>query len=129
MSEKDDRQKESAASGPMAMGMGMAKKMMAQRETSEGKPPMEKMMSMCAGVLNAIRETNALAVYGTPDLRASFSEWLGTVEEKALAAIKDGDKDAVALASVLGTSEEGARYVLMQLAAKGKITLTARING
>ncbi len=130
MTEKDQNQEQSKSTGgpesPMEMGMGMAKKMMAQMGqggnpmemmhkmmsqmgTSEGKPPMEMMMGMCSGMLNAIRETNALAVHGTPELRAAFTEWLGTVEEKALAALKEGEKDAAALGAAVGISEESAR--------------------
>ena len=138
---------EDVETNPMTMGMGMAKKMMsqmgqggspvemmqkmmAQMSTGEGKPPMEKVMGMCMGMcsemLNAIRETNALAVHGTPELRAAFTEWLGAVEEKALAALKEGEKDAAALGAALGTSEESARYVLTHLAASGRITLVGR---
>ena len=101
-----------------------------QMGASEGKPPMEKMMGMCMGmwseILAAIRETNAQAVHATPELRAAFTEWLAAVEEKALAALQEGDKDAAALGAALGTSEESARYVLMQLAARGRITLVGR---
>ena len=130
-------------SGPMGMAekmmglmgqgggpMEMMHKMMSQMGASEGKPPMEKMMGMCMGmwseILAAIRETNALAVHATPELRAAFTEWLAAVEEKALAALQEGDKDAAALGAALGTSEESARYVLMQLAARGRITLVGR---
>ncbi len=148
MTEKDQNQKQpkTKSGGEIPMAMGMAKKMMAQMGhganpmemmqkmmgqmgASEGKPPMEMMgigMGMCAGMLNAIRETNTLAVHATPELQAAFIEWLGTVEEKALAALKDGEKDAAALGAALGLSEESARYVLIQLSATGRITLVGK---
>ncbi len=83
-------------------------------------------MGMCSEMLNAIRETNALAVHGTSELRAAFTEWLERAEEKALAALKEGEKDAAALGAALGASEESARYVLTQLAANGRFTLVGR---
>ena len=132
--------------GPMAMGMGMAKKMMAQMgqggpmemmqkmmaqmSHGEGKPPMEKMMGMCMGMcaemLTGLRQTNALAVFATPELQHVFGEWLKDLETKAEAAIAQGEKDAAALASALNLSEDSARYVLARLAASGKVTLVAR---
>lgn len=141
-----DKQDEKASQakgpeGPMAMGMGMAKKMMsqigqggspfemvqkmmAQMAQGDTKPPMEKMMGMCMGMcsemLNAIRQTNALAVHGTPELHAAFTDWLKRYEEKALVALNEGEKDATALAAVLNVSEESARYVLAQPSASWK---------
>ena len=87
---------------------------MMQRMMGQGGNPMEmmpKMMGMCFEMFNAMRETN---------------EWLGQVEEKALAALKEGEKDAAALGAVLGISEERARHLLAGLAASGKITLAGR---
>ncbi len=83
-------------------------------------------MGMCSEMLNAIRETNALAVHATPELRSAFAEWLSGVEAKALAAMKEGEKDAASLGAALGLSEESARYVLTRLAAAGKIALVGR---
>ncbi len=117
---------EGGPSGPMAMGMNMAKKMMsqmgqggspfemvqkmmAQMSTSEGKPPMEKMMGMCMGMcgemLSAIRATNALAVSTTPELQNAFAEWLKDTEEEALKLIANGTTDSTALAGALKLSE------------------------
>ncbi|MDA8233099.1 MAG: hypothetical protein M0006_17350 [Magnetospirillum sp.] len=133
--------------GPMAMGMGMAKKMMAQMgqgggpmemmqkmmaqmSHGEGKPPMEKMMGMCMGMcaemLTGLRQTNALAVFATPELQHAFGEWLKDLESKAEAAVAQGEKDAAALASALNITEDSARYVLARLAASGKVMLVAR---
>jgi hypothetical protein len=76
----------------MAMGMEMARKMMGQMgkggpgrmammqemmakmgHGAEGGPQMPPMMQMCMGMcaemLGAIRETNALAVFATPELQ------------------------------------------------------------
>jgi len=134
-------------SSPMAMGMTMAKKMMsqmgaggnpmemmqkmmAQMRQSEDKPPMEKMMGMCMGMcaemLTAIRQTNALAVHATPELQQAFGDWLKEVERKAEVAISQGEKEAGAIASELNITEESARYILNRLAQQRKITLSAK---
>ena len=72
----------------------MMQKMMAQMSPGEGKPPMEKMMGMCMGMcaemLTALKHTNALAVFGTPELHASFTDWLKAHEDKALAVLTRG---------------------------------------
>lgn len=135
---------ESAESTPMAMGMGMAKKMMsqmggspmemmqkmmAQMSAAEGKPPMEKMMGMCMGMcgemLSAIRNTTALAVSATPELQRVFEEWLQTAEAKTMELIREGTTDTAALANALKVREESARYILGRLAEQGKIKLYA----
>ena len=134
-------------SSPMAMGMTMAKKMMsqmgaggspmemmqkmmAQMRQSEDKPTMEKMMGMCMGMcaemLTAIRQTNALAVHATPQLQQLFGDWLKEIEKKAEAAISQGEKEAGAIASKLNITEDSARYILNRLAQQGKITLSAK---
>jgi hypothetical protein len=147
--ETDSQAKGAGGDSPMAMGMGMAKKMMAQMgqgsamemmqkmmaqmKQGEGKPPMEKMMGMCMGMcaemLNALKQTNALAVFSTPELHAAFADWLKGYEDKALAELRQEEKDTAGLASALQVGEESARYILCRLASSGKITLTAKING
>jgi hypothetical protein len=128
----------------MAMGMGMAKKMMAQMGAGGspmemmqkmmgkmteggGKPPMEKMMGMCAEMLCAIKQTNALAVQATPEFQEIFSEWLKVTEDKVLDLITKNTTDAAAIAAALKLSEASVRYVLIRLAEAGKITLSATV--
>jgi len=64
--------------------MEMMQKTMAQMSEGAKPPSMDKMMGVCMGMcsemLNAIHQTNALAVYGTPELRAAFTEWLSAIE-------------------------------------------------
>jgi hypothetical protein len=128
----------------MAMGIAMAKrmmggrgrpmemmqKMMAQMGEGGGAPQMPQMMQMCMGMcsemLSAIRETTAMAAFATPELRLAFGEWLSALETRAEAALAEGEKDTVALATALGVDEDSARYVLGRLAADGKVTLIAR---
>jgi hypothetical protein len=148
--EKQDKQEnpsKGTEGGPMAMGMAMAKKMMSQmgrggspmemmqkmmaQMGEAGKPPpMDKMMGMCMGMcsemLNAIRQTNALAVHATPELQHAFADWLKELEGKALAAIGEGEKDATALATALKIGEDSAHYLLTHLAAREAITLTGK---
>lgn len=135
------------ASGPMATGMNMAKKMMSQMGHGgspfemmqkmmsqmghgEGKPPMEKMMGMCMGMcsemLNAIRQTNALAVHATPELQKIFSDWMKRLEAKAVEIVAKGESDSATLAAALDVSEDTANYILGRLAAAGKVTLAAK---
>lgn len=148
---KDQSQKQtkgaSGAESPMAMGMGMPKKMMAQmgqggspfemmqkmmaQMSEAGKPPaMDKMMGMCMGMcsemLSAIRQTNALAVHATPELEQAFGEWLKGLDGKAEALIATGPRDAAALAKALNVTEASANYLLARLAKQGKITLVAQ---
>ena len=103
----------------VAVGMAIAKKMM-------GASPMAKMMGMCAEMLTMMRQTNALAVFATPEIQQVFAEWLNQLEDKATGLLVEGDRDAAALARALGVSEDSARYVLARLAASGKIALSGR---
>ncbi len=144
--DKQEKPAKGAEGGPMAMGMSMAKKMMSQmgqggspmemmqkmmaQMGEGGKPPMDKMMGMCMGMcsemLNAIRQTNSLAVHASPELQHAFADWLKELEGKALAAIGGGEKDAAALAAALKIGEDSARYVLTHLAAREAISLIGK---
>lgn len=140
---------EQAESNPMAMGTGMAKKMMsqmgqggspmemmqkmmAQMSAGEGKPPMEKMMGMCMGMcgemLNAIKQTNALAVHATPELEQAFGEWLKRLEDEALGVLATGTTDVAGVAKALKMSEASALYLLNRLATSGRIVLSGRVQ-
>lgn len=142
----DNEKTEPHGFGPMAMGIEMAKKMMAQmgagspnpmammqkmmkRMSEEGQspPPMMQMcMGMCAEMLTAIKRTTDMASFATPELQALFTEWLETMEERALGHIRDKDEaDQQSLAEALKISEDSAAYVLAHLARRGKITLRA----
>ena len=148
--ETESAQKETSGGGsPMAMGMDMAKKMMAQMgqggspfemmqkmmarmRSGDDKPQIEKMMGMCMGMcsemLTAIHQINAMAVFATPELRDAFAGWLDQYEEKVVAALADGDKDTAALTAAVGLGEDSVRYLVARLAAIGKIDLVARLR-
>ena len=64
----------------------------------------------------------------TPELHASFTDWLKAHEDKALAVLTQGEKDAAGLASTLQVGEESARYILCHLAASGKISLAGKVK-
>jgi hypothetical protein len=153
MNEQKQTETENAAKetggSPMAMGMGMAKKMMAQMgqggspfeimqnmmaqmRSGDDKPPMEKMMGMCMGMcsemLTAIPRINAMGVFATPELQNEFAGWLDQYEEKVAAALAEGDKDTAALAAAVGVNEDSVRYLVARLAASGKIDLIARLR-
>ena len=145
--QQDDGQKPAAAgdageAGPMAMAMGMGKKMMgrgrgpmamrqrmmAQTGSTEDAPqmPMPQMMAMCSEMLGAMGQTTAMAAFATPELQQAFGAWLKDLECKAEAAVGEGEKDAAELATALGIDADSARYVLGRLASSGKVTLVAR---
>jgi len=106
----DQAKSGSGSQSPMAMGMGMAKKMMGQMHEAGKPPPMERMMGLCMGMcsemLNAIRQTNALAVHGTPELQNAFGEWLEQLEGKTEALVA-----AARSRSPLGQRADGADHV------------------
>jgi hypothetical protein len=136
--ETESAAKESGGGSPMAMDMAMMKKMMAQMgsggegpmavmqkmmgQMGQGKPvaeaesPMQHMMGMCMSMYS---ET----LTATPELQNAFAGWLDQYEEKVASAPTDGDKDTAALAVAVGLSEDSVRYLVMRLAATGKVDL------
>ena len=118
MANKRNEQHKKKKSSKGAEDKAKAKKMMGQMG-GPGGSPMEKM-------LNAIRQTNTLAVHATPELQDAFADWLRELEAKALAAIGKGEKDTVALAAALKIGEDSARYLLTRLAAREAITLIGK---
>jgi hypothetical protein len=122
-----EAEKAPAPHGPGGNPMEMMQKIMAEMSQGGGPPPMMQMcMSMCSEMLNAIRQTTAMASFATPELQHAFGAWLNGIEAKDQAAIADGPKDAAALAAELEIDQASARYVMGLLAANGKVTLTAQ---
>lgn len=138
--------KEQKASNPMEMGMGMAKKMMAQMgkggpnpmammqkmmgqmaEGEQSPPPMMQMcMGMSAEMLTAIKRTSEMAAFSSPELHGLFADWLETMEDQAIQHVQEkGPIDLTDLSEVLGIGEESAAYLLAHLARRGKINLRA----
>ena len=54
----------------------------------------------------------ARARAATPELPQAFGAWLNDLEGKAGAPVSEGEKDAAALATMLGIDEDSARYVI-----------------
>lgn len=144
MGKGEDKRPE--AGGPMEMGMGMAKMMMAQMgkgspnpmaimqkmmgqmaEGGQAPPPMMQMcMGMCAEMLTAIKRTSEMAAFASPELQSLFSEWLKTMEGQAIRQLQEkGAADLADIAKVLGVGEDSAAFLLARLAKDGKITLRA----
>ncbi len=142
----EGKDKDQGSGGPMEMGMGMAKKMMAQMgmddpnpmammqkkmsEMAEGgqqPPPMMQMcMGMCAEMLTAIKRTSEMASFASPELHGLFAEWLGSRKDRAIQLLqKNGAMDLTDLAKALEISEESAAYLLAHLAKGGKVNLRA----
>jgi hypothetical protein len=142
----EDEDKGHTTSGPMEMGMGMAKKMMAQMgkggpnpmammqkmmgrmaEGGQAPPPMMQMcIGMCAEMLTAIKRTSEMAAFASPELHDLFAEWLGAMEAQVIQHLqKKGATDLADIAKRLGIGEESAAYLLAHLAAQGKIVLRA----
>jgi DNA-binding MarR family transcriptional regulator len=80
-------------------------------------------MGMCSEMLNAIRQTTALAVHATPELEEAFGEWLKQLERRAMELIAQGPQDASELAKALNITKASANYLLARLAQSGTITL------
>ena len=68
----------------------MMQKMMAKTGPGKEKPPMEKLMGMCSEMLNAIRQTNALALHATPEPQKTFTDWLKGLEAKTVEIVAKG---------------------------------------
>ncbi|GGE80996.1 hypothetical protein GCM10011533_36720 [Streptosporangium jomthongense] len=141
----DKGQGSSSASGPMEMGMGMAKKMMGQmgkggpspmammqkmmaqmgqgQEGGAQMPPMMQMcMGMCSEMLTAIKRTTDMAAFATPELQNLFTEWLETLEEEALRHLEEGgETDVAGLAKALNISEESTVYLVAHMTNSGKV--------
>ena len=133
--------------GPMEMGMGMARKMMAQmgkdgpnpmammqkmmsqmgqgQEGGAQMPPMMQMcMGMCSEMLSAIKRTTDMAAFATPELHGMFAAWLATQEGEALARLRESGATGLAgLAEMLGIGEESAAHLVAHLARDGKVDL------
>ncbi len=140
----EGEEKGQGAGGPMEMGMGMAKKMMAQMgkggpnpmammqkmmsqmaEGVQAPPPMMQMcMGMCAEMLTAIKRTSEMATFATPELHQMFAEWLETLEGEGLRHLREnGATDLAGLAEALGIGEESAAHLVVNLAKDGKVSL------
>ncbi len=153
---KDDEQKRKSGTGPMEMGMGMAKKMMGQMD-GEGSGPMKKgmgmakkmmgsksgneveektgdsegnpMMKMCKKMLGTIKKTSDMAVFATPELHGLFAEWLEVLENDAVEKISIGDNVTIkGLADTLNISEESVTFLISRLIKSGKIDVTMTVN-
>lgn len=144
----EEESKGQGAGGPMQMGMGMAKKMMAQMgkdgpnpmammqkmmgqmaEGGQAPPPMMQMcMGMCAEMLTAIKRTSEMAAFATPELHGLFAGWLETMEDRAIKLLREKEvMDLAGLAEGLGIGEESAAYLLARLAKDGKISVRAEL--
>lgn len=117
-------------SGPMKKGMGMAKKMMGS-ETGEKKGSSEPnpMMQMCKEMLSTIKKTSDMAAFATPELHQLFAEWLETLEDEALRHLKKGgESDAAGLAKALNISEESTAYLIAHMTRSGKVQSKVRVS-
>jgi hypothetical protein len=88
------------------------------------------MMSMARRpeMLEAIHQTNALAVHATPELQQAFADWLKELEAKAVALLAKGAADGAQLARSLNVTEASALYLLHRLAASGRIALIGKLK-
>jgi hypothetical protein len=124
---------EEKPAGQSAPMMEMMKNMMSKMGKGDPMPseqhgmPMEKMMGMCHEMLGSVKETAALAAFGTPALRKLFNDWLAKLEEQAVQLMKkDGSIDAKALAAALSLDEESAAYLIARLARREDMEVRAK---
>src|SRR5215831_11755965 len=101
-------------SSPMDFGMRMAREKMAGM-----------CMAMLAETLEAIKQTNALAVHATPELQHAFGEWLKTTEDMVMDLVGKGVTESAELGRSVGLSERSVHYILTRLAARGSVRLSA----
>lgn len=148
---KTETSEQAGMTGPMAMAMEMARKMMAQmgkggpgpmammqkmmaqmgqgqevnQEGGPSLPPMMQMcMGMCAEMLAAMKRTTDMAAFATPELNRLFTEWLESLEEEALRYLKEqGEADVAALAAALKISGESATYLVAHLLQSSKVSV------
>jgi hypothetical protein len=85
-------------------------------------------MSRRSEMLEAIHQTNALAVHATPELQQAFADWLKELEAKAVALLAKGAADGAQLARSLNVTEASALYLLHRLAASGRIALIGKLK-
>ena len=110
-------------SGGQMNPMNMMKNMMA----GGGGPPMEMCMKMCKEMTQAIKQTNEIAAYATPELRGLFESWLEEVEKEAIKFIDEQDTVSVSeLAEKLGISTESAIFMMTRLAKLGKVDASVK---
>ena len=75
-----------------------------------------------------MQQTTAMAAFATPELRGLFSGWLDSLQAQALAAIGEkGEIRPAQLAQALNISEDGALYLLTQMARQGKVGIRAQL--
>jgi hypothetical protein len=62
----------------------------------------------------------------TPELRQTFEEWLGQIQDEILQAVEaGGPSDVGSLAQRFKLSTESVQFILFRLARQGKIDLSA----
>ncbi len=120
------------AGGSMAVMQKRMGQMGQGKAGGEAAPPMQNMMAMCMGMcaemLATMQQTTAMATFATPELRGLFSGWLDTMQAQALAAIGEkGEMRPAQLAQALNISEDGALYLLTQMARQGKVDIRVQV--
>lgn len=110
---------------PMPEGMGMPPMMQQMMEKMMGGMKEFNPMAMCQAMMTSVAKSAEMATYATPEVRALFEDWAGSVEEEILTALKERRQvDLEQLAAQLRISPESALYFLGKLVRDGKATIS-----
>ncbi len=117
---------ESKARKPPTMeGMGMPPMMQEMMQKMMGGMKEFNPMAMCQAMMTSVSKAAEMAAYATPEVRALFMEWAGSVEAEILTVLRSqGQLDLAGLAGALKISPEGALYFLVKLVREGKATIS-----
>lgn len=110
---------------PTPDGMGMPPMMQEMMHKMMGGMKEFNPMAMCQAMMTSVSQSAEMAAYATPEVRALFGEWAGSVEAEILTVLQSqGRLDLAGLADALKISPESALYFLGKLVRDGKATIS-----
>lgn len=110
---------------PPSEGMGMPPMMQEMMQKMMGGMKDFNPMAMCQAMLTSVSTSAEMAAFATPEVRALFEEWAGSVEAEVLTVLNSGGRvDLAGLAAALKISPESALYFLGKLVREGKATIS-----
>ncbi len=82
-------------------------------------------MAMCQAMMTSVSKSAEMSAFATPEVRTLFEEWVRSVAEEVLTALRAGAQmDLNQLAGQLKISPESALYFLSKLVREGKATIS-----
>lgn len=81
-------------------------------------------MAMCQAMSTAVTKSAEMAAFATPEVRALFEEWAGSVEAEVLRVLKaHGSVDLASLAREVRIGPDSVLYFLGKLVRDGRVTI------